>query len=76
MLWVYGLRNGLHNCYAKLCELKIFLCQGELLGASVTLHLQVSVQLPNTVMNASEQHDCYAPAMHWADNFWSVCLQR
>ena len=37
---------------------------------------QVSVQLPTTEVETSEQKDCFAPAMHWAGVFWNVCLQR
>ena len=40
------------------------------------LRIQVSVKLPSTEVDESEQKDCYAPAMHWADVFWSMCLQR
>lgn len=38
--------------------------------------MQVSVELPSSEVEASEQKDCYAPAMHWADIFWTICLQR
>ena len=58
-----GLQNSLHAAYTYKCRCLLW-CE------------QVSVQLPTSEVETSEQKECFAPAMHWADVFWNVCLQR
>ncbi|CAK0782901.1 hypothetical protein CVIRNUC_006096 [Coccomyxa viridis] len=48
----------------------------QMVSALILQLVQVSVQLPTSEVETSEQKDCFAPAMHWADVFWNVCLQR
>ena len=50
--------------------------EGTCLSLSAFMVLQVSVQLPTSDTEATAQKDCYAPALHWADAIWKICLHR
>ena len=34
------------------------------------------MERPPLDADVAELRDCYAPAMHWADAFWSACLNK
>ena len=73
-MWVRGLHALMSPASVSLQAEKGSESKRSCLNANPSV--QVSVSLPSTEVVAPEQKDCYAPAMHWADVFWNICLQR